>query len=351
MALTRVKVWVSGEILTASDLNGEFNNILNNPSTLVSPWTANQSANGFALFFDTDANSGLQASVNDRIDISLAGTILHRFNTVASAVNGLDFHASATGVRTRIAAFGTDANIDVDIVPKGTGRFRAGNVVMPFDVGTRMVFHQTAAPTGWTKDTTASLDNSALRIVTGAAGSGGADGFSAVFAASKSTATDGSSTSGSTILDSTMIPSHLHAVSITSGLVSADHTHSFSATTSSDGSHQHGERIADSVGTNAPNGHPWQSSGTAGTGGRALAVAQSIEFAATPQLLTDSAGAHTHTVSGTSGGISANHSHLVSGNTGNTGGGLGHTHSTPAHSHTVSTMNLKFQDIIIASKA
>lgn len=28
--LSRVKIWISGEILTASDLNGEFNNIINN---------------------------------------------------------------------------------------------------------------------------------------------------------------------------------------------------------------------------------------------------------------------------------------------------------------------------------
>lgn len=39
MALSRVKVWIPGDILTASDLNGEFNNILNNPISLISPTT------------------------------------------------------------------------------------------------------------------------------------------------------------------------------------------------------------------------------------------------------------------------------------------------------------------------
>jgi hypothetical protein len=35
MSLSRVKVWNTGDVLTASDLNGEFNNILVNASTLV----------------------------------------------------------------------------------------------------------------------------------------------------------------------------------------------------------------------------------------------------------------------------------------------------------------------------
>ena len=41
MAISRVKVWIAGEVLTASDLNGEFNNVLNNALSLISPLTAN----------------------------------------------------------------------------------------------------------------------------------------------------------------------------------------------------------------------------------------------------------------------------------------------------------------------
>ena len=37
MALARLKNWISGEALDASDLNAEFNNILNNPGSLISP--------------------------------------------------------------------------------------------------------------------------------------------------------------------------------------------------------------------------------------------------------------------------------------------------------------------------
>ena len=39
MAISRVKVWISGEVLTASDLNNEFNNQLNNALAMISPLT------------------------------------------------------------------------------------------------------------------------------------------------------------------------------------------------------------------------------------------------------------------------------------------------------------------------
>jgi hypothetical protein len=49
-----------------------------------------------------------------------------------------------------------------------------------FASGTIMLFNQTAAPTGWTKLT--STDNAALRLTTGAVGTGGSTGFTSVFA-------------------------------------------------------------------------------------------------------------------------------------------------------------------------
>lgn len=48
--------------------------------------------------------------------------------------------------------------------------------------GTRMLFHQTTPPTGWTKDTT--RNDKALRVVSGTVGEdGGTTAFSSVFAA------------------------------------------------------------------------------------------------------------------------------------------------------------------------
>ena len=53
MALARVKTWIPGDILTASDLNAEFNNILNNPVSLIS--NATSLVAGDLLIASTDA--------------------------------------------------------------------------------------------------------------------------------------------------------------------------------------------------------------------------------------------------------------------------------------------------------
>ena len=70
-----------------------------------------------------------------------------------------------------------------------------------FPAGTRMLFQQSTAPTGWTKDTT--VNDKALRVVSGAVGSGGSVAFSTLFGR---TATDG------TTLTVAQMPSHTHQI-------------------------------------------------------------------------------------------------------------------------------------------
>jgi hypothetical protein len=77
--------------------------------------------------------------------------------------------------------------------------------------GATMVFVQTAAPTGWVKVTT--FDDHALRIVSGAVGSGGTANFSSVFTSHPTSGTISTSTTfsvGATTLATTQIPSHSH---------------------------------------------------------------------------------------------------------------------------------------------
>ena len=69
-----------------------------------------------------------------------------------------------------------------------------------FPTGTLMTFQQTAAPTGWTKQTT--HNNKAFRVVSGAAGSAGATAFTTLFGASK--------VSGAHTLVTSEIPAHDH---------------------------------------------------------------------------------------------------------------------------------------------
>jgi hypothetical protein len=93
--------------------------------------------------------------------------------------------------------------------------------VEPFPAGTKQVFYQASAPTGWTQDTSAALANTAMSIVTGTGGgTGGTTSyFSSFLATTNKTATEsGASVSGSvsgtvggTTLSTPVIPSHSHA--------------------------------------------------------------------------------------------------------------------------------------------
>ncbi len=168
-----------------------------------------------------------------------------------------------------------------------------------FPSGTRLLFNQTSAPTGWTKDTTAALNDTILRIVTGTVGSGGSTAFS-TFNAQTATA--------SYTLASADIPAHTHAVT------DGGHTHGVT-----DGGHAHvmqkyttGSASADNPNTGASN-----KNATVGAWSPSISVASSTT------------------------GISIN-----SGTTGitlaNTGGGGGHAHGI--------TTNIKYNDVIIASK-
>jgi hypothetical protein len=71
-----------------------------------------------------------------------------------------------------------------------------------------MTFNQTAAPTGWTQDTTAALNDSIMRIVTGTVGSGGTNGFSAF---------NGQTVTAAYTLTIADIPSHTHGYESMSG--------------------------------------------------------------------------------------------------------------------------------------
>jgi hypothetical protein len=83
----------------------------------------------------------------------------------------------------------------------------------PIPATTVMLFAQTSAPTGWTKNTSTG-DNSALRVVTGTASTGGSVAFTTAFASQTPsgsvsiTAVSGSA--GATTLSTPQIPSHSH---------------------------------------------------------------------------------------------------------------------------------------------
>lgn len=183
-----------------------------------------------------------------------------------AAMTGQLKAASGTAAAPGIS-FGSDTNSgfyrkDSDVIGVVAGGAEVGTItasgfvaasgapVTAFPSGTVMIFAQTTAPTGWTKSTT--HNDKALRVVSGTASSGGSTAFTSVF--------------GARTIAEANLPSH---------------THTFSATTSTDGAHTHtaSNVFNSNSATNvSPAGGPY---GTFGT------------------VTTSSSGSHTHTVSGT----------------------------------------------------
>lgn len=104
---------------------------------------------------------------------------------------GADFDAIAVAITSKYDS--TDLGVTLQ-------QHSADTVV--FASGTRLLFQQTSAPTGWTKVTT--HNDAVLRVVSGVVGSGGTDEFTTLFGTSKSTASY-------TLLSADM-PSHTHGV-------------------------------------------------------------------------------------------------------------------------------------------
>lgn len=81
-----------------------------------------------------------------------------------------------------------------------------------FPTGTLMLFQQTAAPTGWTKQTT--HNDKALRVVSGTASSGGTSAFTTVFANQTPTINTSGLSAGATTLSTAQMPSHSHSYTV-----------------------------------------------------------------------------------------------------------------------------------------
>jgi hypothetical protein len=216
-----------------------------------------------------------------------------------------------------------------------------------FPSGTAMLFIQTSAPTGWTKSVT--HDNKALRIVSGAASSGGSVAFTTAFASQSvsgsvaataaQTATNQATTAGGSVA-ATAAATATNQATTAGGSVAAT-----AAATATNQATTAGGSISVTV-----------SAGTLAVGAGTFAVsATTISTAQMP--------AHTHTVgagnnfgsgvSGQSSGGNANttsstggggsHTHTLSGAptisgspavTGQTFTGTSHNHTQDAHSHT-----------------
>jgi len=152
----------------------------------------------------------LASNVTGTLPVANGGTGVASTTAYAVLCGG----TTTTGPFQAIASVGTSGQV---LTSNGAGALptfqTAGGAAFPS--GTVMLFAQTSAPTGWTKNTTTG-DNSALRVVTGTASTGGSQGFTTAFASQTPTGsvsiTTVSGSAGATTLTTPQIPSHAHKV-------------------------------------------------------------------------------------------------------------------------------------------
>jgi hypothetical protein len=153
---------------------------------------------------------------------------------VVNALNGISPVSGGTGTNTLTAEsvlIGNGAAAVKFVAPGTAGNVLTSNgsawssaAAAAFDSGTVMLFAQTAAPTGWTKNTSAGNQH-ALRVVTGTASSGGSVDFTTAFASQTPSGTVSvSGSAGSTTLSVPQIPAHRHPVTTIGPAPGADRT-------------------------------------------------------------------------------------------------------------------------------
>ena len=260
--------------------------------------------------------------------------------------------------------FTVGGNLSVAGTTSFTGAVTLGGVAVDaFPSGTRMPFQQTFAPTGWTKDTT--INERALRVVSGTAGSGGSVNFTTAFS---------SQNVGSTALTEANLPSHSHTYSGTTSGHSNDHTHS-GTTGNENQNHTHsgstGGQSNDHSHSGTTNGvgdhsHTTNVNLDRGPTSAGNSVYGDEAYYGSTSLTSSGAGAHSHSFSTggvsanhthafttggisnnhqhafSTGGVSSNHTHTFSGTTSATGSGTGHTHSL--------NLAVAYVDVIICTK-
>lgn len=143
----------------------------------------------------TGSNTGDQTNISGNASTANSATIA---TNILGGTTGQIPYQSASGV-TSFAGPGTAGQV---LTSNGVGAptmQTAGSFVS----GTRLVFAQTAAPTGWTKDVT--NNDAALRVVSGVTSSGGTTAFSTIFAS-------GGLATSAIALSASQVPSHNHSV-------------------------------------------------------------------------------------------------------------------------------------------
>jgi hypothetical protein len=117
MSVSRAKLWVANEVLTASDLNDEFSNVYNNGEALAFPRTESADFNGQTLILSPDTLTTLRSSTDDEIDIAIGGTDTFQFTATELTILG-----------KRVLTIRDKATFDSTMVRVGTAEARIASL-------------------------------------------------------------------------------------------------------------------------------------------------------------------------------------------------------------------------------
>jgi hypothetical protein len=207
-------------VLVVSGSNSAVRDVI--PPVVEKLYTVvNNTTGGFAIRVIGASGTGVNIASGATQVVYCDGT--NFIAASAAFVNGvvLGVSGGGTGLSTLTAnnvILGNGTSSPTFVAPGASGNVLTSNgttwasttLSVEFSSGTRMTFNQTAAPTGWTKDT--STDNAGFRLVSGSTSSGGSVDFTTAFNATRAvTVTSMSGSAGATTLSTPQIPSHSHS--------------------------------------------------------------------------------------------------------------------------------------------
>ena len=195
-----------------------FNNTAGSQTLTIA--ATGHTANGIAItqgayshiYNDGSANFKMYNAVDKLGTTDFKGATT--FSAGATVASGQDLGAGGGNITLR-----SNGQVQATLFT-GSGAGLTG--VEPFASGTKMVFYQASAPTGWTQDTASSLSETVMSVVTGSGGgTGGSTAyFSSFLATTNKTAADPdapvsgsvSGTVGPTTLSTPTIANHTHDI-------------------------------------------------------------------------------------------------------------------------------------------
>ena len=218
----RIYTWggsagTSGQVLTSGGGTGNFS------------WT-NAASVGTNTTYDLSVPAGTtnirlagSDSTNDNVTVTGgSGITVNRVSdtelTIASSGSGVNISQNAPGSATEgdlwwdtddgeLHVYYNDGSSAQWVATSANGiKGEKGEDISSIPSGTRMLFQQTSAPTGWTK-VTSGVDNRALRLVSGTAGTGGSNSFTGVL---NSTVTTSNGNVQGHALTTAQMPDHYH---------------------------------------------------------------------------------------------------------------------------------------------